>query len=122
MFTDPPYGVSIGDKNKLLAAHGFGGGITKNIEGDTLDTDDLYSMLLKAMTNLREHCKESCSYYVSSPQGGDIGLMMMMMMRDAGLEVRHNLIWGEEQCYLLDGTAGLRLPARADLLHLDEKA
>ena len=92
VFTDPPYGVSIGDKNKLLAAHGFGGGITKNIEGDTLDTDDLYSMLLKAMTNLREHCKESCSYYVSSPQGGDIGLMMMMM-RDAGLKVRHNLVW-----------------------------
>ena len=85
--------MAIGDKNKFLAAHGFGGGITKNIEGDTLDTDDLYSMLLKAMTNLREHCKESCSYYVSSPQGGDIGLMMMMMMRDAGLEVRHNLIW-----------------------------
>ena len=26
IFTDPPYGVSIGDKNKKLTAHGFGGG------------------------------------------------------------------------------------------------
>ena len=51
-------------------------------------------MLTRAMSNLREHCDEGCSYYVSAPQGGALGLMMMMMMmRDAGLEVRHNLIW-----------------------------
>ena len=30
---------------------------------------------------------------MSSPQGGELGLMMMMMMRDAGLTVRHMLIW-----------------------------
>ena len=35
---------------------------------------------------------DHCSYYVSSPQGGELG-MMMMMMKDAGLQVRHMLIW-----------------------------
>ena len=95
VFTDPPYGVAIGDKNKMLdeVAGGKSGRIKTNIEGDTLSTDELYDMLLAAFTNLRENCTEDCSYYVSSPQGGEIGLMMMMMMRDAGLEVRHNLIW-----------------------------
>lgn len=94
VFTDPPYGVAIGDKNKMLdeIAGGKSGRIKTNIEGDTLGTDELYDMLLSAFTNLRENCAEDCSYYVSSPQGGEIGLMMMMM-RDAGLAVRHNLIW-----------------------------
>ena len=93
VFTDPPYGVAIGDKNKTLQAAGFGGGIKKNIIGDTLPPDELYKVLVQAFSNLRQICAEDCSYYVSSPQGGELGLMMMMMMRDAGLTVRHMLIW-----------------------------
>lgn len=93
VFTDPPYGVAIGDKNKFLNSVQESGRIIENIENDTLSADELYVLLLKAFTLLREHCDDSCSYYVTSPQGGEIGLMMMMMMKDAGLEVRHNLIW-----------------------------
>lgn len=94
VFTDPPYGVAIGDKNKVLAEHACSGGITKNIIGDTLPTEELRAMLTAAMRNLRENAAaDHCSYYVSAPQGGDLGMMMMMMMRDAGLPVRHNLIW-----------------------------
>lgn len=92
VFTDPPYGVAIGDKNKFLNSIQESGRILENIENDTLSTDELYDLLLKAFTLLKEHCDDDCSYYVTSPQGGEIGLMMMMM-RDAGLEVRHNLIW-----------------------------
>lgn len=95
VFTDPPYGVAIGDKNKMLESVQTSGRITENIIGDTLSTDELYDLLLKCFSNLRSVCDESCSYYVSSPQGGEIGLMMMMMMRDAGLPVRHNLIWAK---------------------------
>lgn len=94
VFTDPPYGVAIGDKNKMLESVQKSGMITENIIGDTLSTEELYDLLVKCFTNLREVCDESCSYYVSSPQGGEIGLMMMMM-RDAGLPVRHNLIWAK---------------------------
>ena len=93
VFTDPPYGVAIGDKNKDLQDAGFGGGITENIIGDTLAPEELYKILVAAFSNLRELSDESCSYYVTSPQGGELGLMMMMMMRDAGLPVRHMLIW-----------------------------
>ena len=97
VFTDPPYGVSIGDKNKMLNGFQKAGRVITNIENDTLGTEELYDLLLKCFTNLREHCEDDCSYYVTSPQGGEICLMMMMMMKDAGLEVRHNLIW-EKNC------------------------
>lgn len=95
VFTDPPYGVSIGSKNKTIneIEPGRGGGrIQVDIENDTKSPDELYPILVDAFSNLREHCAEDCSYYVSSPQGGELGLMMMMM-RDAGLTVRHMLIW-----------------------------
>ena len=92
VFTDPPYGVSIGDKNKTLNAVQPVERIERNIENDTLAPSELYPILVKAMTNVRENCKDDASYYVTSPQGGELG-MMMMMMKDAGLPVRHVLIW-----------------------------
>lgn len=93
VFTDPPYGVSIGDKNKALNSVRKAGSCTENIANDNISVDDLYPILVKAMTNCRENCKDCACYYVTSPQGGELGLMMMMMMKDAGLPVRHMLIW-----------------------------
>lgn len=93
VFTDPPYGVAIGDKNKALNSVQKAGRCTQNIENDTLSADELYPLLVSAMTNCRENCKDEAIYFVTSPQGGDLGLMMMMMMKDAGLPVRHILIW-----------------------------
>ena len=92
-FTDPPYGVSIGDKNKTLNALNGLHGIERNIENDTLPSEELYKVLVAAMTNIRENCKDDASYYVTAPQGGDLGMMMMMMMMHAGLKVRHVLMW-----------------------------
>lgn len=96
VFTDPPYGVSIGSKNKMINDSTWnkkGGRIEEDIENDAIDRDELYKILVAAFTNLRQNgAAEHCSYYVSSPQGGDL-CMMMMMMRDAGLPVKHVLIW-----------------------------
>ena len=95
-FTDPPYGVSIGTKNKLLkekVAGGVGNAITEDIENDTVSADELHDILVKCMTNVRENCKDDASYYVTAPQGGDLFMMMMMMMMHAGLKVRHVLMW-----------------------------
>ena len=93
VFTDPPYGIAIGDKNKFLdKVTGESGRCKTNIIGDTLSVNELYEMLVRAFSLLKSYCAEDCSYYVTSPQGGELGLMMMMM-RDAGLEVKHNLIW-----------------------------
>mgnify|MGYP000914932462 CR=1 FL=1 len=98
VFTDPPYGVSIGDKNKALNSVQKAGCCTENIANDNISVNDLYPILVKAMINCRENCKDCACYYITSPQGGELGLMMMMMMmKDAGLPVRHMLIW-EKNC------------------------
>lgn len=92
VFTDPPYGVSIGDKNAMLNSVQPSGRCCENIANDTLSAEELYPLLVGAMTNCRLSCKDDSSYYVTAPQGGELGLMMMMM-KEAGLLVRHNLVW-----------------------------
>lgn len=93
VFTDPPYGVAIGDKNKVLNQLGKCNRVLENIANDTLGSEELKPLLVKAMTNARLSCKDDAVYYVTSPQGGELGMMMMMMMKEAGLPVRHILIW-----------------------------
>lgn len=95
VFTDPPYGVAIGTKMRTIneVDPGKGGRVDIDIESDTLPKNELYKVLVEAFANLRENSEEWCSYYVSSAQGGELGMMMLQMMSDAGLPVRHNLIW-----------------------------
>ena len=92
VFTDPPYGVAIGSKNETLNSVQKAGRCTENIKGDTLSEEELYDVLKNAFVNIKASCAEDAVYYVTSPQGGSLGLMMMMM-KDAGLEVRHVLMW-----------------------------
>ena len=49
-------------------------------------------MLLSAFKLAKAQLSDDGSVFVCSPQGGSLGLMMMMM-RDAGLEIRHVLNW-----------------------------
>lgn len=94
IFTDPPYGVSIGKKNVMLNTFQKAGTCLANIEMDDMPPDELGKMLLAAFTTLREHMADDCAVFVCSPQGGGLGMMMMMMMmKAAGLEVRHILNW-----------------------------
>lgn len=93
VFTDPPYGVSIGSKNEMLNSVQKAGRCTQNIENDTLSAEDLRNLIVGAMTNARLSCEPDACYYVTAPPGGDLGLMMQEAMRDAGLPVRHILIW-----------------------------
>ena len=93
VFTDPPYGVSIGSKNEMLNSFQKAGRCTHNIENDTLSADDLRGLMVGAMTNARLSCAPDACYYITAPTRGDLGLMMQEAMRDAGLPVRHILIW-----------------------------
>ena len=95
VFTDPPYGVAIGSKNAAINAvdPGRGGQVVEDIAGDTLSADELHGILMAAFTELRERASGDCSYYITAPQGGELSLMMLSMMKDAGLQVRHQLVW-----------------------------
>jgi len=92
VFTDPPYGVAIGDKNATLNSVQKARRCCENIKGDTMTEEQLYDMLKTAFVNVRKNCTDDAVYFVTSPQGGSLGLMMMTM-KDAGLEVRHVLMW-----------------------------
>jgi DNA modification methylase len=105
IFTDPPYGVSVGKKNALLNANpspnggnSGGGRNATSITDDDLSPEDLEKVLLQAFVNLRTTAMaEDCTLFVCSPQGCGLSMMMMMMMQNAGLKSRHVLIWVKNQ-------------------------
>lgn len=93
VFTDPPYGVSVGAKNRLLNSVQPSGRNLTDIVDDDLSPEELKTRLVPAFQNVRTiAASDDCTYFVCAPQGGELGMMMMMMM-DAGLKVRHVLIW-----------------------------
>jgi DNA modification methylase len=95
IFTDPPYNVAVGDKNKVLNQFQPSNRITENIANDKFKTDDEISekLWLPAFTNLYSFSKDDCAIYVTMPQGGTHMMMMMMMMHKACWNVKHELIW-----------------------------
>lgn len=98
VFTDPPYGVNIGAKNRLLNSVQPSGRCLEDIATDDLKPEDLKNVLVPAFKNLRELIMdEDCTLLVSAPQGGELGMMMMMMMMESGLKTRHVLVWKKNQ-------------------------
>lgn len=94
VFTDPPYNVAIGSKNAFLNSVQKAGRCTEDIEGDKGMTDEEIgeSLWKPAFENLIKNAEDDCSVYVTMPQGGT-HMMMMMMMRDAGWQIKHELMW-----------------------------
>lgn len=93
VFTDPPYGVSVGKKNVFLNTFQKAGRCLENLDMDDMSSEELGGMLKKAFTLWRTVMADDCSVFVCSPQGGGLGMMMMMMMKESGLGVRHILNW-----------------------------
>jgi DNA modification methylase len=92
VFTDPPYGVSIGAKNRFLQEFLKGGNSTDIVSDDMKPEELKDKVLLPAFVNLRSIIAENATVFLTAPQLGDLG-MMMMMMKESGLPVRHVLIW-----------------------------
>lgn len=93
LFTDPPYGVSIGKKNVMLNSFQPSGRNLTDIENDDSSPEQLKQILVPIMSNMKIVCADDCTYFVTAPQGGELGMMMMMMMKEAGLPIRHVLMW-----------------------------
>jgi DNA modification methylase len=92
VFTDPPYGVGIGAKNRALDEMDKGGRIKTDIENDTMSIDETAKKVWEpAFTNIATALSDGGSYYVTAPQGGD--QMMMMMMMKGSMPCKHELIW-----------------------------
>ena len=94
VFTDPPYNVAIGSKNAFLNSVQPSGRCCEDIENDKGMTDAEIGekLWMPALKNMILHSNETCSIYVTMPQGGT-HMMMMMMIAKAGWQVKHELMW-----------------------------
>lgn len=69
VWTDPPYGVSIGDKNKMLNAIKRNNRIEDNLANDTLDEPELLAMLRASFDAAVANCRAGAAWYVAAPAG-----------------------------------------------------
>ena len=69
VWTDPPYGVAVGDKNKYLNSIARSNRIEENLENDTLSEPALVAMLENAFENAVEYCTAGAAWFVAAPPG-----------------------------------------------------
>lgn len=97
VFTDPPYAVGIGKKNRDLQSVQPSGRITEDIKNDNLSVKETAEKIWKpAFELIGEVLSEGGAYYITAPQGGDQMMMMMMMMKGS-IPCRHEIIWVKNQ-------------------------
>lgn len=94
IFTDPPYGVSYTEKNEFLNSLGTGERLTKAIENDSKTPKEMYDFWVKAFTNMYDVSKDRMAYYITSPQGGDL-LLLLQAVKDSGFALKHMLVWNK---------------------------
>lgn len=90
--TDPPYAVSYIEKNASVNGGMVKNMVGKQIENDTNTLEEAKKLWFAAAKNAYDFCDNESSYLWFACQGGD-QMMMMMMIGDAGWNVRHELIW-----------------------------
>lgn len=95
VFTDPPYGVSYTEKNEYLNSLGKPMACPKRIENDDMTPTEMYDFWLKAFKLLHTYTNQRMSYYITAPQGGDLLLLLLQSLRDAGFMLKHQLIWNK---------------------------
>ena len=95
IFTDPPYGVSYADKNKFLNNADKGNRIQDAIINDHMTIEETGKLWADTFSLWSQYQSEYSSYYISSPQGGDLFLMMMMMMNENNMPLKHTIIWNK---------------------------
>lgn len=91
--TDPPYGVSYTEKNEYLNSLGKPMACPKAIENDSKSPQEMNEFWFTVLSNAHIALAEKCSYYICSPQGGDLMMMMMMSIIRAGFQLKHMLVW-----------------------------
>lgn len=84
VWTDPPYGVSVGNKNKYLNSIAPSNRIEDNLQNDTLDEAGLIDMLCRAFDNVLAHCTAGAAWHVAAP-AGPLHVLFGQVLKDRGL-------------------------------------
>lgn len=84
VWTDPPYGVAVGDKNKYLNSIAPSNRVEENLENDAVDEPTLCAMLSRAFDNALEHCLAGGAWYVAAP-AGPLHVMFGQLLKERGV-------------------------------------
>ena len=84
VWTDPPYGVAIGDKNKYLNSIAPSNRVEENLANDTLDESGLVAMLQQAFDHAIAHCSGGAAWYVAAP-AGPLHLLFGQVLKERGI-------------------------------------
>jgi len=84
VWTDPPYGVSVGDKNKYLNSIARSNRIEENLENDKLDENGLIEMLISSFDNTIAFCTAGAGWYVAAPPG-PLHILFGQVLKDRGI-------------------------------------
>ena len=94
-FTDPPYGVSYAEKNEYLNAISRGNCIQIPIENDHSSPSEMFEFWKGVFGIIGEFTKECMAYYITSPQGGELLLLLQAIQESETLALKHMLIWNK---------------------------
>jgi DNA modification methylase len=95
LWTDPPYGVSYAAKNEFLNRVDKGNRLQTPIEGDHQTPGQMLELWQAAFSAVRPVLRPGASYYVTGPQGGDLLLLLLSSLKEAGFPLRHMLVWAK---------------------------
>lgn len=84
VWTDPPYGVSVGDKNKMLNAIAPSNRVEENLVNDTLDEPELRQMLCNAFDSAIANCADGGAWYVAAPPG-PLHVIFWQVLKERGI-------------------------------------
>lgn len=93
--SDPPYGVSYTDKNEYLNRLGKAMACPKAIENDHQTPEEMKIFWDSSFLNACESLSDKASYYIFAPQGGDLLLLLLQAVREAGFQLKHILVWAK---------------------------
>lgn len=95
LVTDPPYGVDYSSKNDFLNALDKGNRNQSPIENDSKKPEEMFGFWKESFAAIRSWANDGASYYVTGPQGGDLLLLLLQALSQAGFPLRHMLIWAK---------------------------
>jgi DNA modification methylase len=96
IWTDPPYGVSYADKNKLLNRTDRGNRIQKPIANDHLTPAATEALFRDALATAIPYCLPGATCYATVP-AGLFQVCFIRAFEDAGFSLKHGLVWIKNQ-------------------------
>ncbi len=96
IWTDPPYGVSYAEKNRLLNRSDRGNRIQKPITNDHLSEAETGALFRDGLTVASKYCEPGACVYASVPGGGSLA-GFIGALEAAGFAFKSTLVWVKNQ-------------------------